>query len=198
MSSLEYGIVISGSYLMGSIPFGLIFMKIAGLGDVRQSGSGNIGATNVMRSGGKGLGFLTFFADAAKGILAVYVARHYLGLEAAALAAFCVVSGHVFPLWLGFKGGKGVATAFGVIFMLSWKIGLICITIWLGVAYLTRYSSLASLFAMGFAPLFALRLTENEAMLALGAITLLIYIRHLGNISRLVNGDEPKILSGKT
>lgn len=198
MSSTEYSIVILGSYLLGSIPFGLLFMKLAGLGDVRKTGSGNIGATNVLRNGGKSLGLVTFLADAGKGALAVYLAQHFLHLEAASLAAFVVTVGHIFPIWLGFRGGKGVATAFGVLFMLSWKIGLICLVIWLGVAYLTRYSSVASLFAMGFAPLFALRMTHTEVLLALGGITLLIYIRHLGNISRLVSGEEPKILSGKT
>lgn len=197
MSETTYLMIIIGSYFLGSIPFGLLFTRAAGKGDIRTQGSGNIGATNVLRSGGKGLALITLIADCLKGILPTYAAGYFLNNEAAALAAFAAVAGHIFPVWLKFKGGKGVATALGVFTILSWKVGVICLFIWIGMVYLTRYSSIASLFAAGFAPLFALKMAPSETLLAMGGITLLIYIRHLGNISRLLKGDEPQIFTSK-
>jgi len=180
------------AYLLGSIPFGLLLTRLAGLGDLRTIGSGNIGATNVLRTGNKALAALTLVLDGAKGAAAVLLARQF-GPEAAMIAGAAALLGHLFPVWLGFRGGKGVATGLGVWLALAWPVGLAACATWLVVAALARYSSLASLIAIAIAPLYALVLADRERA-ALGALlAILIVLRHHENIRRLVSGREPKI-----
>ncbi len=179
-------------YLLGSIPFGLLLTRAAGLGDVRKIGSGNIGATNVLRTGNKGLAAATLLLDALKGTAAVVIARHYghdLGLWAG-LGAFL---GHLFPIWLGFKGGKGVATYLGVLIGLGWHVALIFMVVWLAMAFIFRYSSLAALTAAVIVPI-ALYLwsTPQTAGLFL-VMSLIVIFKHRENISRLLAGSEGKI-----
>jgi acyl phosphate:glycerol-3-phosphate acyltransferase len=180
-------------YLLGSIPFGLVLTRAAGLGDVRQIGSGNIGATNVLRTGSKGLATATLLLDALKGTAAVLIAR-YWGAELGLLAGLGAFLGHLFPVWLGFKGGKGVATYIGVLFAMAWQAGLVFGVVWLAVAALTRYSSLAALVASIAAPLaawFLLGSGDRAALLAI--MTFLVFIKHRENIARLRDGTESKI-----
>ncbi|WP_411818428.1 glycerol-3-phosphate 1-O-acyltransferase PlsY [Hyphococcus sp. DH-69] len=183
-------------YLLGSIPFGLVITKLAGLGDIRNVGSGNIGATNVLRTGRKDLALATLLLDGGKGAIAVFIALA-LGWrpEVAGAAAFL---GHCFPVWLGFKGGKGVATFMGTLFALNLIAGLFAGAIWLSVAFLLRYSSLSALIAAAAMPfvLFALGL-PTYAIAAL-FMAMLIYIRHKENIARLISGTEPKIGAKKS
>ena len=179
-------------YLLGSIPFGLILAKLAGLGDLRQIGSGNIGATNVLRAGSKGLAALTLLLDAAKGTAAVLIAARW-GENAAMLAGLGAFLGHLFPVWLGFRGGKGVATYIGVLLGLYWPAAAAFGAIWLIVAFATRYSSLAALVASG-ASVCVLALTGQWRLAALFLLlTVLLYIRHAANIGRLVKGEEARI-----
>ena len=185
------------AYLVGSIPFGLILTRLAGLGDVRQIGSGNIGATNVLRTGRKGLAAATLLLDAGKGALAVAVARGF-GEEFAAVAALAAVLGHLFPVWLRFKGGKGVATSAGVLLAYNPPVALATIATWLVMALLFRYSSLAALTAAVLAPLWAWLFGPRATLpiAVVGAIALLVVMRHAGNIGRLIRGDESKIQLG--
>jgi acyl phosphate:glycerol-3-phosphate acyltransferase len=180
-------------YLFGSIPFGMLLTRMAGLGDIRAIGSGNIGATNVLRTGNKGLAAATLLLDMGKGAFAVGVFR-YLGPPDAALwAGFGAVIGHLFPVWLGFKGGKGVATALGVLLAAAWPVGVVAGAVWLIVAAIARMSSLASMAAMAAAPIAALFLASGGiAWLAL-AIAAVVIARHDGNIRRLLAGTEPRI-----
>jgi glycerol-3-phosphate acyltransferase PlsY len=185
------------AYLLGAIPFGLLLTRFAGLGDLRRIGSGNIGATNVLRTGNKGLAALTLLLDGGKGAAPVLLARGLapdgVGADLAVLAGAAAVLGHLFPVWLGFRGGKGMATALGVWLALAWPVGLAACATWLAVAALTRYSSLASLIAVGAAPLYALLLADAERA-ALGLLlAVLIILRHHTNIRRLVTGREPRI-----
>ncbi len=184
-------------YLLGSIPFGLILGKLAGLGDVRAVGSGNIGATNVLRAGGKGLAALTLLLDAAKGTAAVLIAARFggdLGAMAAGLGAFL---GHLYPVWLGFRGGKGVATYIGVMLGLYWPAALFFCAVWLLVALVTRYSSLAALAAAAATPaLLAVLGYWTLAALAL-VFTVLLIVRHRSNIERLIGREETRIGEGK-
>lgn len=186
------------AYLVGSVPFGLILTRVAGLGDVRQIGSGNIGATNVLRTGRKGLAAATLLLDAGKGALAVAVARGF-GSEFAAIAAVAAVLGHLFPIWLRLKGGKGVATSAGVLLAYNPPVALATIATWLAMALLFRYSSLAALTAAVLAPawawLFGPRATLPIAVV--GVIALLVIARHVGNIRRLMRGAESKIRLGR-
>lgn len=183
-----------GGYLLGSIPFGLVVTRLGGAGDIRQVGSGNIGATNVLRTGRKDLALLTLLGDGGKGIVAVLLARHFFGETAAALAGGAAFLGHLFPVWLGFKGGKGVATFFGVMLTAAWPVGVMAAITWLAVAALMRLSSLAALTAVALAPLFAIATDQPIAMVALAAfMAVLIFIRHKDNIARLRQGTEPKI-----
>jgi glycerol-3-phosphate acyltransferase PlsY len=191
------------SYLLGSIPFGLILTHLLGYGDIRKEGSGNIGATNALRVGGLSLGVLTLLFDILKGFGAVLLVRKYSfltgahgGPELEFLSAYSAVVGHVFPLWLKFKGGKGVATALGVMTALSPSLGLFVFLTWLLVAYCTGYSSLSSLISAALSPFYAYYLIGLEGALALCAITLLILYRHGENIKRLLSQTEPKIGSG--
>jgi glycerol-3-phosphate acyltransferase PlsY len=179
-------------YLCGSIPFGLLLTRAAGLGDVRKIGSGNIGATNVLRTGNKGLAAATLVLDALKGTIPAVVAARY-GADAGALAGFGALLGHLFPVWLGFKGGKGVATYLGALIGLAWKVALIFAAVWLVMAFLFRYSSLAALTACVVAPV-ALYLTgQPEFALAFLVMSALVFYKHRANIERLMAGTESKI-----
>jgi glycerol-3-phosphate acyltransferase PlsY len=180
-------------YLCGSIPFGVVLTRFAGAPDVRSIGSGNIGATNVLRTGRKALAAATLLGDTLKGTLAVLIAGYFLGRDAALCAALGAFLGHLFPVWLGFKGGKGVATYIGVLLGLAWPAALFFGAVWLAVAALSRYSSLAALLASLLAPFFlwwwGLRL-EAELFVPL---TILLWIMHRANIARLASGSESKI-----
>ncbi|MDE1896736.1 MAG: glycerol-3-phosphate 1-O-acyltransferase PlsY [Rhodospirillales bacterium] len=191
MTGLYLGVAVFG-YLMGSVPYGLLLTRLAGLGDIRSIGSGNIGATNVLRTGNKKLAAATLLLDGLKGFLAVLLVKLFLhhGVLVAGLAA---VLGHLFPVWLGFKGGKGVATGLGVFFGFAWPLGLICCALWLLVAFTLRYSSLSALVAYAAAPIAALALkgalTAEAALIIAG----LVYWKHKPNIQRLIRGEEPRI-----
>lgn len=179
-------------YLLGSIPFGLVVTKLAGLGDVRAIGSGSIGATNVLRTGNKGLAALTVFLDGGKGAAAVFLGAMY-GPDTAVLAGGGAFIGHLFPVWLKFKGGKGFATFLGVMLAASWPAGLLCCLTWLAVALLLRYSSLATLIAALAGPGYAYWLGNWQIMELAAFMTVLVFIRHHQNIRRLLTGAEPKI-----
>ena len=184
-------------YLNGSIPFGLLFTRAAGLGDVRSIGSGNIGATNVLRTGNKKVAALTLFFDALKGFVPVIIAQFWLGPAAAVVAGIAAIVGHLFPAWLGFKGGKGVATNLGVLFGLYWPLGLAFIVVWVGLAYLIRISSLSALVAAAATPLWALMLGRGDLALPVALVAAIIFITHRANIARLFAGTEPRISFGK-
>jgi len=187
-----YLLIAAFAYLLGSIPFGLLLTRAAGLGDIRAIGSGNIGATNVLRTGNKALAAATLLLDALKGTLAVVWVGAYghHGVFVAGLAAFL---GHLFPAWLGFKGGKGVATGLGVFFGLSWPLGLVCCAAWLLTAFTLRYSSLSALLAYAVAPVAAWFLAAPKTALLALLIAALVYWTHRGNIARLLAGTEPRI-----
>jgi len=190
-------IVILPAYLMGSIPFGLILTRLAGLGDIRQIGSGNIGATNVLRTGKRGLAALTLLLDGGKAYLVVALAVQYFDQWPVWTATLCVVLGHLFPIWLKFRGGKGVATALGAALALDPLLGLCLLMTWLLVALVFRYSSLAALSAFLAAPLYAWCLGRQDLLLVLAVLALLIISRHKENIERLLSGQESKINLGK-
>lgn len=185
------------AYLLGSIPFGLLLTRLTGAGDLRAIGSGNIGATNVLRTGRKGLAAATLLLDLAKGLAAVLLARQLAGEPGAVLAAGGAVIGHCFPVWLGFKGGKGVATTMGVGLGLAWPIGLAYAVVWLGMLGATRISSLGGLSAAIAAPLAALAIGRADAALVLGLIAALVIWLHRANIARLRAGTEPRIGGSK-
>jgi glycerol-3-phosphate acyltransferase PlsY len=191
--SLETGLVLALSYLLGAIPFGLVFTKLAGLGDIREIGSGNIGATNVLRTGRKDLALATLLLDAGKGAIAVLLTRYFVAPELAPLAGAAAFIGHCFPVYLGFKGGKGVATFMGTLFAISWMLGLATALIWLLSAAIFRISSLSALVASLLAPLVSYYLVGPNGWLPVAFMTLVIYIRHRANIERLMRGEEPKI-----
>jgi len=179
-------------YLLGTVPFGILITRGLGLGDLRQIGSGNIGATNVLRTGNRGAALATLLLDAAKGALAVLIARAFVAEDAAQLAGLAAFLGHCFPVWLGFRGGKGVATFLGLILALAWPVGLAACATWAVVAAVSRYSSLAALMAAGFAPIWAVFLGQGQVV-ALGMLlAVLVYLRHAANIGRLRAGTEPK------
>ena len=180
-------------YLLGTIPFGLLLTKLAGTGDIRSVGSGNIGATNVLRTGHKGLAAGTLIGDLLKGTVAVLLMHRLGGTNAGLVAGLGAVLGHVFPVWLGFRGGKGVATYIGVLIAVSWIVALMFAAIWAGVAALTRYSSLSGLIASALMPpLLYLGVGSKSALLFL-ILTVIVWIMHRGNIQRLLAGTEPKI-----
>jgi len=195
------GLTALGGYLLGSIPFGVIITRAAGAGDVRSIGSGNIGATNVLRTGRKDLALATLLLDAGKGAAALLIARWLFDNEVAAvIAGGAAFLGHLFPVWLGFKGGKGVATFFGLIIAAAWPLGLMAGATWLIVAFALRYSSLAALIAAAATPLYALLplavlgLPAPAPVLFLSVFTaVLIWIRHHENIGRLLKGTESRI-----
>ena len=180
------------AYLVGTVPFGLLLTRAAGAGDIRQIGSGNIGATNVLRTGRRGLAAATLLLDAAKGALAVALAAFLANPVWMPLAAICVVIGHCFPAWLAFRGGKGVATGLGAILALDWRVGAACCGIWLAVFAATRISSAAALAAFAAAPLLAGVLMPPYWFVAPLAIAALVWVRHAANISRLLRGAEPR------
>jgi glycerol-3-phosphate acyltransferase PlsY len=198
-------VLIGGGYLLGSIPFGVIATRLAGLGDIRQVGSGNIGATNVLRTGRKDLAAITLIGDGAKGAAAVGLAWLTLGradpAEAAlygALAGGAAFIGHLFPVWLGFKGGKGVATFLGVLLAAAWPVGLLCCATWLVMAKVGKVSSLAALTAAALAPAYGLLLHRPAPTVVLAALlAVLVFVRHHQNIRRLMNGSEPRIGADK-
>src|ERR1700733_2255812 len=179
-------------YLLGSIPFGLLLTRAAGLGDIRKVGSGNIGATNVLRTGRKGLAAATLLLDALKGAVAVLIAAQ-LGELAAVGAAAGAVLGHMFPVWLAFKGGKGMATTLGVMWGLSWPIGAIACAAWLVFAALFRYSSLATLLSIVVGAIAAWFLADPRVAILVTLLVPLVWARHHQNIDRLLKGTEPKI-----
>jgi glycerol-3-phosphate acyltransferase PlsY len=181
------------AYLLGSIPFGLLLTRLFGAGDLRKIGSGNIGATNVLRTGRKGLAAGTVILDGGKGAVAVGLADYFAGPEAAAIAAGAAVLGHLFPVWLRFNGGKGVATTLGVLLAIAWPVGVVACLAWLLIAFTLRYSSLAALVAIGISPVVAWALAdESRAILAL-FLAVLVFLRHHENIRRLSTGTESKI-----
>ncbi|MCC5986775.1 MAG: glycerol-3-phosphate 1-O-acyltransferase PlsY [Pararhodobacter sp.] len=182
-----------GAYLLGSVPFGLVIARALGLGDLRSIGSGNIGATNVLRTGHRGAALATLLLDAGKGGIAVLIARLALAEDAAQLAALAAFLGHLFPLWLGFRGGKGVATFLGTLLVLAWPAGLMACATWVAVAAISRISSLSALSAAALTPLW-LALTGGEAAIALAImLAALVWQRHIANITRLLSGTEPRI-----
>ena len=180
-------------YLLGSIPFGIVITRALGLGDLRKIGSGNIGATNVLRTGHKGAALATLLLDSGKGAIAVLLARWLGGETAAVMAGAGALLGHCFPVWLGFRGGKGVATFLGTLIALYWPLGLAACAIWLVVALVTRISSLSALVAVGTSPLVALLMGKGQIAAAALFMAALIFWRHKENISRLLAGTEPKI-----
>ena len=180
-------------YAFGSIPFGLLLTHAAGLGDIRAVGSGNIGATNVLRTGRKGLAGATLLLDAAKGALAVLLAWRLGGHEAGLWAGGGAVLGHLFPVWLGFRGGKGVATGLGVLLAAGWPVGASACAAWLVVAKLVRISSLSALVAFALAPLIAWALADLGLVKLSLAIAVVVFVRHHANIRRLLAGTEPRI-----
>lgn len=185
-------------YLSGSIPFGLILTGAAGLGDIRDIGSGNIGATNVLRTGNKSLAAATLVLDALKAAVPVLVARYFWGEEAAMVAAAGAFLGHCFPVWLGFKGGKGVAVMIGSLLSLAWPVGLIFCAVWLLIAFTRKMSSLAALTASATAPIFAYVFSDNIWLtVTVAALALLLFFQHRDNIGRLLKGTEPRIGGNK-
>ena len=201
LSTIQIACAVLGGYLLGSIPFGVIVMKLAGAGDPRAIGSGNIGATNVLRSGRRDLAALTLLGDGGKGAMAVLIA--WLATRAQGEAAQAVLTslaggaaffGHLFPVWLGFKGGKGVATYFGTLLAAAWPVGLLAGATWILMAAVFRISSLAGLTAALLAPLLVFLVHRPTPIAVLAAVMgVLIYIRHLPNIRRLLKGAEPRI-----
>jgi glycerol-3-phosphate acyltransferase PlsY len=191
---MTYGLILAlvFGYLLGSIPFGLLLTRAAGLGDVRKIGSGNIGATNVLRTGNKGLAAATLLLDALKGTAAVLISGHFAP-ELVVWAGLGAFLGHLFPAWLGFKGGKGVATYLGVLIGLAWQVALIFAVVWLVMAFLLRYSSLAALTAAVVVPIALYFLSTPQITILFVAMSIIVFIKHRENISRLLAGTEGKI-----
>ena len=185
-------LAIIAGYLLGSIPFGLLLTRGAGTQDLRAIGSGNIGATNVLRTGRKDLAAATLLLDALKGTAAVLIGR-WLGPDGASIAAFAAFVGHVFPVWLNFRGGKGVATFLGALFGLDWPVGLLFCGVWLAVAGVWRYSSLAALVATLVSPIALFLSGERGAAAVVAMMAAILWLRHRENISRLLNGSESRI-----
>ncbi|MCE6958876.1 glycerol-3-phosphate 1-O-acyltransferase PlsY [Cereibacter sphaeroides] len=184
-------------YLLGSIPFGIVITRAFGLGDLRQIGSGNIGATNVLRTGNKPAALATLLLDSGKGAIAVLIARFAVGEDAAQLAALTSFLGHLFPVWLGFRGGKGVATFLGTLLALAWPVGIACCLTWLATAAVSRISSLSALVAAASSVLWMFLLGQGQMALLGLLLTAMIFYRHSANISRLMAGTEPRIGAGK-
>ncbi|AZL59935.1 glycerol-3-phosphate 1-O-acyltransferase [Tabrizicola piscis] len=181
------------AYLLGSIPFGIVITRALGLGDLRRIGSGNIGATNVLRTGNKGAALATLVLDAAKGGIAVLVARALLAEDAAQVAGLAAFLGHLFPVWLGFKGGKGVATFLGTLIALAWPVGLAACATWAVVAAITRTSSVAALMSAASVSGWLFFFGEGRMLFLVVILTILVYIRHAANLRRIKAGTEPKI-----
>lgn len=186
-------IVAALAYLLGAVPFGILITRALGLGDLRTIGSGNIGATNVLRTGHRGAAAATLLLDAAKGAVAVLIARAAVGEDAAQLAGLAAFLGHVFSIWLGFKGGKGVATFLGLLTALAPVVGLSCCAVWLATAAITRISSMSALVAAASASLWLVVFNHGQMLFLVMILTLLIYLKHARNIARIKAGTEPKI-----
>ncbi|MBM2321717.1 MULTISPECIES: glycerol-3-phosphate 1-O-acyltransferase PlsY [Marivita] len=198
MPTLETGLALyvlwaAIGYLLGSIPFGLLLTKALGLGNLREIGSGNIGATNVLRTGNKGAAAATLLLDGAKGAVAVLLAREFAGEAAAQIAALAAFLGHCFPIWLGFKGGKGVATFLGLMLALAWPVGLLACATWLATAVISRISSLSALVAASWSTLWCLLVGQGQVFFLTLILALLIIWRHRENLARLKAGTEPRI-----
>mgnify|MGYP000020276317 CR=1 FL=1 len=187
-----YAALVAG-YLLGSVPFGLVLTRLAGLGDIRDIGSGNIGTTNVLRTGRKDLALATLILDSGKGGIAVLIAGHLYGQDMAIMAGTGAFLGHLFPVWLRFQGGKGVATFLGTVAAISWPAGLVACATWLVVALIFRFSSLAALAATAATPVAAWYLADPQRMEFTLLLAALVWFRHRENIKRLITGDEPKI-----
>ncbi|MAQ35887.1 acyl-phosphate glycerol-3-phosphate acyltransferase [Thioclava sp. ES.031] len=187
------GLVAALGYLLGSVPFGLVITKLFKLGDLRKIGSGNIGATNVLRTGSKSAALATLLLDSGKGAIAVLIARYTLGETAAQVAGAAAFIGHIYPVWLRFQGGKGVATFLGTMIALAWPVGLATCAVWLVTALLTRISSLAALVSAAATVPLAYFLGYRELMMLAAGLSVLIFWRHRTNIARLAMGTEPKI-----
>lgn len=188
----QLAITLIVGYLLGSIPFGLIFTALSGAGDVRKIGSGNIGATNVLRTGKKWAAAATLLCDGGKGALAVYLGHHYLG-DSGVIAGFAAFFGHLFPVWLKFKGGKGVATFFGIALMLNWMVGLLALATWIVTALISRISSLSALVATALTPAYFLLWKQYPFAALMLVLAVIIYFMHRENIARLLRGEEPRI-----
>lgn len=180
-------------YLLGSIPFGMVLARVMGLGNLREIGSGNIGATNVLRTGNKTAAALTLLLDGGKGAVAVLLARAMAGEDAAQLAALTAFLGHCYPIWLGFRGGKGVATFLGIFLALAWPVGLACCATWLVTALVTRVSSKAAIMAAALSTGWMVVLGYGTGMILAFVLSLLVFWRHRDNIARIKAGTEPKI-----
>ena len=191
----QWGVI---GYLLGSIPFGVLISGIMGLGDLRKIGSGNIGATNVLRTGNKFAAAATLILDGGKGVVAVLIAMTFAAPDAAQLAALAAFAGHCFPIWLQFKGGKGVATFLGILLAIAWPVGVAACLTWLVTAFALRISSLSALVAALLAPIWAAILGFPTISGLTTALALLIFYRHGPNISRIVAGTEPKIGASKS
>jgi acyl phosphate:glycerol-3-phosphate acyltransferase len=188
-----YAAAFAFGYLLGSIPFGLVLTRLAGTGDIRAIGSGNIGATNVLRTGRKGLAAATLLGDMLKGTAAVLVTYHYFGQDLAILAGLGAFFGHLFPIWLKFRGGKGVATYIGVLIGFAWPAAVLFGAVWLAIAALTRYSSLSALIASAIVPVFLWFNDDRQEAQLFVLLTVILWITHWANIVRLINGTEGKI-----
>ena len=184
------------AYLAGSIPFGLILVNITGAGNLREIGSGNIGATNVLRTGHKNIAIATLILDCGKGGVTVIVAQSH-GLDLAVISGVCSVVGHIFPIWLKFRGGKGVATVLGVLLAIAWQVGLTAIATWLIIAAIFRYSSLAAILALTLSTVYAWYLPDTNVSIMTTLIAGLSILRHKENMWRLIKGKESKIKLGK-
>jgi acyl phosphate:glycerol-3-phosphate acyltransferase len=191
---MDYALALLGGYLLGSIPFGLLLTRMAGLGDIRSIGSGNIGATNVLRTGRKDIALATVVLDAGKAALALFIARQFFGADVGFVAGAAALFGHCFPVWLGFKGGKGLATFFGTLLVGLWPVGVLAGLLWLATAFTFRFSSLAGLVAAAAAPIVALVFHAGLiGTAAIACMSAIIWFRHIDNLSRLIKGEEPKI-----
>lgn len=180
-------------YLLGSVPFGIVWARAFGLGDLRKVGSGNIGATNVLRTGSKTAAALTLVCDSGKGAAAVLLARALAGEDAAQVAGGMAFLGHLFPVWLGFRGGKGVATFLGTLLALAWPVGIAACATWLAAAGLSRISSVGALAASALAPVWAVLLGLPQAAALSAGLAVLVWVRHAANLRRLRDGTEPRI-----
>ena len=193
MFSLPIAYALIGGYRRVSIPLGLIITRLTGQGDIRDIGSGNIGATNVLRTGRKDIALITLLLDAGKAGIAALIFNHFFGAPIGLFAGAAALIGHCFPIWLKFKGGKGVATFSGGLLATAWPLGLVAGAIWLACAYITRISSLSALAAAGTAPLIALFMGYPRVAVMAGVMAVIIYIRHAENIGRIIKGTESRI-----
>lgn len=190
---LGYALAALGGYLFGAIPFGLVLVRLAGLGDLRAIGSGNIGATNVLRTGRKDLALLTLILDSGKAGLAALIAGAFVDARAGLIAGAAAFFGHCFPVWLKFQGGKGVATYLGALLAVAFPVGLLVCLTWLGTALSVRISSFAALVAAAAAPLLALAFSRADVAVMAAGLAVVLYWRHQSNIARLIKGEEPTI-----